>query len=56
MKKYIILFLLTVLWTTTTYAQDQEIIEVSGTVTDEQREPLIGVSVTIKGVVGRCSD
>lgn len=53
MKKYIILFLLAVLWTTTTYAQDQEIVEVSGTVTDEQHDPLIGVSVTIKGVVGK---
>ena len=35
------------------FAQDQQsIIEVTGTVTDEQNEPLVGVTVTVKDQVG----
>ena len=53
MKKYIILFLLTVLWTGSVYAQDQEIVEITGTVTDEHHEPLIGVNINVKGRLGQ---
>ena len=35
------------------FAQDQQsIIEVTGTVTDEQNEPLVGVTVAVKDQAG----
>lgn len=36
---------------TSAFAQNKT-IKVSGTVTDEQNQPLIGVNVTIQGVTG----
>lgn len=51
MKKYILTLFLFVCCTAGLYAQtgnDQQVIEVSGVVTDANKEPLIGVNVTIK--------
>lgn len=49
MKNYIILFLLFVGWVGVSYAQDgRQEVEISGTVLDENKEPLIGASVTVK--------
>lgn len=53
MKKYIILFLLMAICAGNAFAQDQHsIIEVSGVVTDDTNEPLVGVTVTVKDQVG----
>ena len=53
MKKYIFMLLLVLVSVGTAFAQDQQSrIEVTGTVTDEQHEPLIGVTVTVKDQVG----
>lgn len=49
MKNYIILFLLLVGWVGVSYAQDErQEVEISGTVLDENKEALIGASVTVK--------
>ncbi len=51
MKNYILLFLLMVGWMNMSYAQDQQqMIEVTGTVTEENKEPLIGVNIVVKNV------
>ncbi|MBQ9533781.1 MAG: TonB-dependent receptor [Prevotella sp.] len=47
-----ILSILTILLTTATFAMAQKTIDVAGTVVDETGEPLIGVSVTVKGNAG----
>ena len=53
MKKYIFMLLLVLVSVGAAFAQDQQSrIEVTGTVTDEQHEPLIGVTVTVKDQVG----
>ena len=51
MKNYILLFLLMVGWMNMSHAQDQQqMIEVTGTVTEENKEPLIGVNIVVKNV------
>lgn len=50
MKKIISLILLFIGYSTCIYAQKQ--IEVTGVVTDEQQEPLIGVNVTVQDAPG----
>ena len=47
-----LLSILTILLTTATFAMAQKTIVVAGTVVDETGEPLIGVSVTVKGNAG----
>lgn len=51
MKNYILLFLLMIGWINMSYAQDQQqMIEVTGMVTEENKEPLIGVNIVVKNV------
>ena len=57
MKKYILLFLLAIGWTAAAYAQQadtngQETIEVTGTVTEKNGTPMIGVNVIAKNIPG----
>lgn len=57
MKKYILLFLLAIGWTAAAYAQQadtngQETIEVTGTVTEKDGTPMIGVNVIAKNIPG----
>ena len=54
MKKYIILFLLMAVWAGTALAQgtSPKVVEITGTVTDDLKEPLVGVTVTVKDKVG----
>lgn len=54
MRKYIIMFLLALCTPIVVQAQEeqQKIVEVSGVVTDEAGEPLIGVSVIVKNSTG----
>ena len=50
MKKYLTIFLLTLIIPLTVLAQQR--VSVSGIVTDTQGEPMIGVNVTVKDVAG----
>ena len=57
MKHYVMMFLMLMLAFDSTYAkneqqQQQQIMEVTGTVTDDHNEPLIGVTVQVKDAVG----
>ncbi|MDD3036868.1 TonB-dependent receptor [Bacteroides sp.] len=52
MKKIFFLFLLVVGSISASYAQEQQQVEVTGTVTDINKEPLIGVNVTVKNNPG----
>ena len=51
MKKIFLLFLLVIGCISASYAQEQQ-IEVTGTVTDVNKEPLIGVNITVKNMPG----
>ena len=51
MKKILSVLILMLAICTSAFAQNKT-IKVSGTVTDEQNQPLIGVNVTIQGVTG----
>ncbi len=53
MKKYIVLLLLNLLCLNVIQAQQQEIITINGVVTDEHKEPLIGVNINVKGILGQ---
>lgn len=53
MKNYILLLLLLLGWVGNTYAQDeQQSIEVTGIVTDANKEPLIGTNIMVKNIPG----
>ncbi len=54
MRNFFFLFLLlTVGWASVAHAQDeQQTIEITGKVTDSNKEPLIGVNVTVKNMPG----
>ena len=51
MKKIFLLFLLVIGCISASYAQEQQ-IEVTGIVTDVNKEPLIGVNITVKNMPG----
>ena len=52
MKKLFLLFLLVTGYVGVSYAQEQQQVEVMGTVTDVNNEPLIGVNITVKNMPG----
>ncbi|THG53370.1 SusC/RagA family protein, partial [Bacteroides faecichinchillae] len=52
MKKLFLLFLLVTGYVSVSYAQEQQQVEVTGIVTDINKEPLIGVNITVKNIPG----
>ncbi|GCB33453.1 hypothetical protein KGMB02408_03980 [Bacteroides faecalis] len=52
MKKLFLLFLLVTGYVGVSYAQEQQQVEVMGIVTDVNKEPLIGVNITVKNMPG----
>ena len=51
MKKIFLLFWLVIGCMNASYAQEQQ-IEVTGVVTDNNKEPLIGANITVKNMPG----
>lgn len=53
MKRLFLLFLLVIGYVNASYAQERQMeMEVTGTVTDVNKEPLIGVNITVKNMPG----